>query len=259
MPELVTEWGDHKLWPTQITAIRNLEKSLAQGRPRALIQMATGSGKTFTAISFIYRLIKYAGARRVLFLVDRGNLGRQTKKEFDQYVSPVNNFKFGEEYIVQHLSDNNLDKPARVVISTTQRMYCTKRRDVRVMEPEQSWRTISMSDSVKGLARALQQFARDREWGKFHSPKNLASALVVEARELLEHSQWLTEEQSRNLPEPSRSAVAAEAADVLLYLIQLCTALGIDPIAAAQDKLRVNAEMYPVERSRGTNKKHDQL
>ena len=123
MPTLVTAWGDHKLWPAQITAIRNLEKSLAQGRPRALIQMATGSGKTFTAISFIYRLIKYAGARRVLFLVDRGNLGRQTKKEFDQYVSPVNNFKFGEEYIVQHLSNNTLDKTARVVISTIQRMY----------------------------------------------------------------------------------------------------------------------------------------
>jgi type I restriction enzyme R subunit len=123
MPELVTAWGEHQLWPAQITAIRNLEKSLGQGRPRALIQMATGSGKTFTAISFIYRLIKYAGARRVLFLVDRGNLGRQTKKEFDQYVSPVNNFKFGEEYIVQHLTNNNLDKTARVVISTIQRMF----------------------------------------------------------------------------------------------------------------------------------------
>jgi type I restriction enzyme R subunit len=106
MPELVTEWSDFKLWPAQITAIRNLEASLAQNKPRALIQMATGSGKTFTAISFIYRLIKFAGARRVLFLVDRGNLGRQTKKEFDQYVSPVNNYKFGEEYIVQHLTSN---------------------------------------------------------------------------------------------------------------------------------------------------------
>jgi dCTP diphosphatase len=116
-----------------------------------------------------------------------------------------------------------------------------------------------MSDSVDGLALALQQFAKDRDWGQFHSPKNLASALVVEAGELLEHFQWLTEEQSRNLPGPSRSAVAAEAADVLLYLIQLFTALGIDPIAAAQDKLRVNAQKYPVERSRGTNKKYDQL
>jgi type I restriction enzyme R subunit len=123
MPELVTAWGDFKLWPAQITAIRNLEKSLAANKPRALIQMATGSGKTFTAISFIYRLIKFAGARRVLFLVDRGNLGRQAKKEFDQYVSPVNNYKFGEEYIVQHLTSNNLDKTARVCISTIQRMF----------------------------------------------------------------------------------------------------------------------------------------
>jgi type I restriction enzyme R subunit len=123
MPELATAWGDFKLWPAQITAICNLEKSLVQNKPRALIQMATGSGKTFTAISFIYRLIKFAGARRVLFLVDRGNLGRQTKKEFDQYVSPVNNYKFGEEYIVQHLTSNNLDKTARVCISTIQRMF----------------------------------------------------------------------------------------------------------------------------------------
>jgi type I restriction enzyme R subunit len=123
MPPLVTEWGDFKLWPAQITAIRNLEASLAQNKPRALIQMATGSGKTFTAISFIYRLIKFGGARRVLFLVDRGNLGRQTKKEFDQYVSPVNNYKFGEEYIVQHLTSNNLDKTARVCICTIQRMF----------------------------------------------------------------------------------------------------------------------------------------
>ena len=111
------------LWPAQITAIRNLEKSLAANKPRALIQMATGSGKTFTAISFLYRLIKFAGARRVLFLVDRGNLGRQTRKEFDQYVSPINNYRFGEEYIVQHLTSNQLDKTARVCICTIQRMY----------------------------------------------------------------------------------------------------------------------------------------
>ncbi len=111
------------LWPAQIKAVRNLEASLAANKPRALIQMATGSGKTFTAISFIYRLIKFAGARRVLFLVDRGNLGRQTKKEFDQYDSPYNNFKFGEEYIVQHLQSNQIDKSARVVICTIQRLY----------------------------------------------------------------------------------------------------------------------------------------
>jgi len=123
MPELVTEWGDFKLWPAQIQAVRNLEASLAANKPRALIQMATGSGKTFTAISFIYRLIKFAGARRVLFLVDRGNLGRQTKKEFDAYVSPYSNYKFGEEYIVQHLQGNTLDTTARVTISTIQRLF----------------------------------------------------------------------------------------------------------------------------------------
>ena len=127
MPPLVTEWGQggasFQLWPAQITAIENLEKSLAANKPRSLIQMATGSGKTFTSISFIYRLIKFAGARRVLFLVDRGNLARQTKKEFDAYASPHNAYKFGEEFIVQHLQGQQIDTSARVVICTIQRMF----------------------------------------------------------------------------------------------------------------------------------------
>lgn len=111
------------LWPAQVTAIRNLEASLAANKPRALIQMATGSGKTYTAINFIYRLIKFAGARRILFLVDRGNLADQTLKEFQQFASPYNNFKFTEEYIVQRLQGNTLDTTARVSICTIQRMY----------------------------------------------------------------------------------------------------------------------------------------
>lgn len=119
MPPLVTG----KLWSAQETAIRKLEDSLKANKPRALIQMATGSGKTYTAVNFIYRLVKYAGARRVLFLVDRGNLGEQTLKEFQQFVSPVNNYKFTEEYIVQHLTHNQLDTSARVVIGTIQRLY----------------------------------------------------------------------------------------------------------------------------------------
>ena len=109
-----------------------------------------------------------------------------------------------------------------------------------------------MTDSVDGLTEALKQFAQERDWGQFHSPKNLASALIVEAGELLEHFQWLTEEQSRALSDERRAAVAAEVADVLLYLLQLSSALGIDPIAAAQAKLRINAQKYPVERARGT-------
>src|SRR5712671_6459712 len=111
------------LWSAQIEAIYNLEKSLAANKRRALIQMATGSGKTYTAVNFVYRLIKLAGARRVLFLVDRGNLGDQTLKEFQQYVSPYNNFKLTEEFIVQRLAGNTLDTTARVCISTIQRMY----------------------------------------------------------------------------------------------------------------------------------------
>jgi type I restriction enzyme, R subunit len=111
------------LWHAQVQAITNLEQSFASGRRRALIQMATGSGKTYTAVNFIYRLVKYGGAKRILFLVDRGNLGTQTLKEFQQFVSPVNNYKFTEEYIVQRLSSNALDKSARVVIGTIQRIY----------------------------------------------------------------------------------------------------------------------------------------
>ncbi|MDH4303964.1 MAG: DEAD/DEAH box helicase family protein [Nitrospira sp.] len=137
------------LWPAQITAIKNLEQSLAQDRPRALIQMATGSGKTFTAINFIYRLIKFAGAKRVLFLVDRGNLGDQTLKEFQQYVSPYNNFKFTEEFIVQRLAGNTLDTTARVCISTIQRMYSMLKGRELSDEDEET--------SVSGLERLFKK------------------------------------------------------------------------------------------------------
>src|SRR5664279_6165692 len=106
-----------------------------------------------------------------------------------------------------------------------------------------------MTDSLRELAEQLDRFALDRDWQQFHSPKNLASALVVEAGELLEHFQWMTEEQSRQLTSERRDAVGAELADVLLYLVQLAAALGIDPLAAAQAKLKVNEEKYPVDLS----------
>jgi len=116
-----------------------------------------------------------------------------------------------------------------------------------------------MADSLIDLSRQLDQFAKDREWLQFHSPKNLASALVVEAGELLEHFQWLTEEESRALSPEKRDAVGTELADVLLYLIQLAMALGLDPIAAAQSKLKLNELKYPVDRARGNYKKYDEL
>jgi type I restriction enzyme R subunit len=121
--------ADPKLWRVQAEAVTNLEKSLAQNRPRSLVQMATGSGKTFTAISAVYRLIKYGGAKRVLFLVDRTNLGRQTYREFQQYVSPYSGHAFTDEFNVQHLTRNALDPVSRVCITTVQRLYSMLRGD----------------------------------------------------------------------------------------------------------------------------------
>lgn len=111
------------LWRVQEVAIGNLENSLAHNRPRALIQMATGSGKTFTAASFCYRLIKFAGAKRILFLVDRNNLGRQAFNEFQQYQNPYTRRGFTEEYVVQRLAKNSIDPASKLVITTIQRLY----------------------------------------------------------------------------------------------------------------------------------------
>lgn len=119
MPPLITTG----LWRAQVQAIRNLERSLAANKPRALIQMATGSGKTYTAVNFSYRLVKFAKARRVLFLVDRGNLGQQTLKEFQNFRTPDDGRRFTELYNVQRLTTNALDPVARVTIATIQRVY----------------------------------------------------------------------------------------------------------------------------------------
>ncbi|MFA5412644.1 MAG: type I restriction-modification enzyme R subunit C-terminal domain-containing protein [Candidatus Micrarchaeia archaeon] len=119
LPPLIKEG----LRPCQVEAITNLEKSLASGKPRALIQMASGSGKTYTAVNSIYRLIKFGKARRVLFLVDRSNLGRQAKKEFMQFVTPDDGRKFTDLYNVQHLTTSNIDPVSNVCITTIQRLY----------------------------------------------------------------------------------------------------------------------------------------
>ncbi|MEZ4667822.1 MAG: DEAD/DEAH box helicase family protein, partial [Anaerolineae bacterium] len=97
-----------KLWSAQVEAINNLETSLGQGRERALIQMATGSGKTFTAVNYIYRMLSQAKAKRVLFLVDRNNLSKQTLTEFQNFTTPDDGRKFTEIYNVQRLTSNAL-------------------------------------------------------------------------------------------------------------------------------------------------------
>lgn len=120
------------LWGKQATGIRNLEQSLAEDRPRSLIQMATGSGKTFTAANGCYRLIKHADAKRILFLVDRANLGKQAKLEFDKFAIPETQRKFPAEYNVQHLTHNVLDPTSRVCISTVQRVFSLLKGDAEL-------------------------------------------------------------------------------------------------------------------------------
>lgn len=112
---------------------------------------------------------------------------------------------------------------------------------------------------LETLREQLRQFAAARDWDQFHSPKNLAMALSVEAGELLEVFQWLTEEQSRSLAPDAHAAASDEVADVLLYLIRLCDALDIDPIAAANRKLVANAKRYPADKARGNSKKYTEL
>jgi type I restriction enzyme R subunit len=111
------------LWPAQLDAVRRLEGSFAQDRPRALVQMATGSGKTYTAVTAVYRLLKFGGAKRVLFLVDRANLSRQALKEFQSYRTPDDGRLFTELYNVQRLTSNKIDDVSNVVIGTVQRLY----------------------------------------------------------------------------------------------------------------------------------------
>lgn len=113
----------HNLRDCQISAVTGLEQSLGRDQPRALIHMATGAGKTFTAITAAYRLLKFGGAKRILFLVDTRNLGKQAHQEFMAYTPPDDGRKFTELYNVQRLSSSAIDPHAQVCISTIQRMY----------------------------------------------------------------------------------------------------------------------------------------
>ena len=115
-----------------------------------------------------------------------------------------------------------------------------------------------MESPLPDLARRLREFAQERDWEQFHSPKNLAMALVGEAGELAAEFQWMTEAQSKT-PDPAQLArIRAETADVLNYLVRLSDKLGIDLIAAAHEKIEVNAARYPVEKVRGSSKKYNE-
>jgi dCTP diphosphatase len=114
-------------------------------------------------------------------------------------------------------------------------------------------------DVLLELRDALRHFASDRDWDKFHSPKNLAIALSVEAAELLEHFQWLSDAESADLSVATRIKVREELADVLLYLIRLADKLNVELANAAAEKIQANAAKYPVEKARGSSKKYTDL
>jgi dCTP diphosphatase len=105
----------------------------------------------------------------------------------------------------------------------------------------------------------LREFAKQRDWDQFHSPKNLSMALSAEVAEIVEHFQWLTERQSNNLSSDKLEEVETELADTLIYLIRLADKLGIDLLAAAHRKIDVNARKYPIEKVKGSAKKYTEL
>ena len=116
-----------------------------------------------------------------------------------------------------------------------------------------------MARDLRELRDALRHFAQEREWDRLHTPKNLAMALNVEAGELLEHFQWLSQEQSRRLDDDTRKALAHEMSDVLLYLVQLADKLDIDLLPAATEKMRLNAIKYPADKQHGQIKAYKEL
>ncbi len=114
------------------------------------------------------------------------------------------------------------------------------------------------NDSLEQLRQRLAEFAAVRDWNQFHSPKNLSMALIAEAAELVEHFQWLTQEQSEQLPPDKLKTVSYELADVLIYLIRIADKLNVDLIAAAFAKIEINESRYPVKQVKGDARRADE-
>ncbi|HQU16466.1 MAG: nucleotide pyrophosphohydrolase [Chromatiales bacterium 21-64-14] len=111
-------------------------------------------------------------------------------------------------------------------------------------------------DELHVLAERLRQFAAERDWERFHSPKNLAMALIVEAAELVEHFQWLSQQESAELPVHKREEVELEMADILIYLVRLADRLGVNLLDAARRKIDINESRYPAQQVRGSARKY---
>ncbi len=140
--------------------------------------------------------------------------------------------------------------PCRSKVILTQAHKCVKGFfEVRICYPT----------PMDELIQKLRRFADERDWEQYHSPKNLSMALTVEAAELMEHLQWLTEEESRDLDPETRKKVEQEIGDIQIYLARLADKLGIDPMKAAHEKLEINAAKYPVEKAKGNARKYTEL
>lgn len=113
-----------------------------------------------------------------------------------------------------------------------------------------------MTDSIDALRARVNRFVEERDWAQFHSPKNLAMAMIVEAAEVVEHFQWMTEDDSRQLDAATREQVGQELADTFVYLMRIAEVCGIDLITATNAKIDLNAQKYPVEKCRGSNAKY---
>ena len=162
----------------------------------------------------------------------------------------------------------------REILKSCALMHCNRAanmdvpRRYRAIFSDNAWRYTRMyprlivqimNSELTKLRDSVRQFAAERDWDQFHSPKNLAMALSVEAAELMEHFQWLTEEQSRVLPDEKKNEVRHELADVLIYLIRLADKLDIDLDEAAKEKLVLNAKKYPIDKAKGSMKKYTEL
>ncbi|RTZ63098.1 MAG: nucleotide pyrophosphohydrolase [Aquificaceae bacterium] len=116
-----------------------------------------------------------------------------------------------------------------------------------------------MSKELEAIKIRLQEFAKERDWDQFHSPKNFSMALIVECAELVEHFQWLTDEQSKNLSAETLDEVSLEMADIMMYLIRLADKLDIDLLQAVDRKIGLNAIKYPIEKAKGVATKYNKL
>lgn len=115
---------------------------------------------------------------------------------------------------------------------------------------------VQMTDSIDALRARVNAFVEERDWAQFHSPKNLAMAMIVEAAEVVEHFQWMTDSDSRQLDAATTEKVGHELADTFVYLMRIAEVCGIDLIAAVNAKIDLNAQKYPVEKCRGSNAKY---